>query len=205
MSQTARSRALREASAARDPIKQFARWYDAARAREKPLPNAAALATATRAARPSVRVVLLKDFDPEGFVFFTNYRSRKAKELAHNARASLLFYWRHLERQVRIDGRVVRVSARESNEYFATRPRGSQLGAWASPQSAVLSGRADLERRFAAAARRYPHEVPRPPNWGGYRLVPDVIEFWQGRADRLHDRLRYRRTRGGWRMDRLAP
>lgn len=205
MSQTARVDALREASAARDPFKQFAHWYDAARATEKPLPNAAALATATRAGRPSARVVLLKDFDAGGFVFFTNYRSRKAKELAHNARASLLFYWGRLERQVRIDGRVALVSARESDEYFATRPRGSQLGAWASPQSAVLPGRADLERRFAAADRRYPDKVPRPPHWGGYCLVPDRVEFWQGRADRLHDRLRYRRTRGGWRIERLAP
>jgi len=205
VSQTARVDALREASAARDPFKQFAHWYDAARATEKPLPNAAALATATRAGRPSARVVLLKDFDAGGFVFFTNYRSRKAKELAHNARASLLFYWGRLERQVRIDGRVALVSARESDEYFATRPRGSQLGAWASPQSAVLPGRADLERRFAAADRRYPDKVPRPPHWGGYCLVPDRVEFWQGRADRLHDRLRYRRTRGGWRIERLAP
>ena len=205
MTQTARVRALREASAARDPIKQFGQWYDTACAKEKPLPNAAALATATRAGRPSVRMVLLKDFDAGGFAFFTNYRSRKAKELAGNARASLLFHWGTLQRQVRIDGRVVRLSAQESSEYFATRPRGSQLGAWASPQSALLSGRADLEHRFAAAARRFPDEVPRPPNWGGYRLVPDVVEFWQGRADRLHDRLRYRRTPSGWRIERLAP
>lgn len=205
MSRPPRVRALREASASRSPFKQFAQWYDAARATEKPLPNAAALATATRAGRPSVRVVLLKDFDSDGFVFFTNYRSRKAKELAHNARASLLFYWARLQRQVRIDGRVVLVSARESDAYFATRPRGSQLGAWASPQSAVLPDRSDLERRFAAAARRYPDQVPRPPHWGGYCLVPDVVEFWQGRADRLHDRLRYRRTRSRWRVDRLGP
>jgi pyridoxamine 5'-phosphate oxidase len=205
VNQPARVRALLEAGAARDPFRQFARWYDAARKVEKPLPHAATLATATRAGRPSLRMVLLKDFDPGGFVFFTNYRSRKAKELARNARASLLFYWGHFQRQVRIDGRVVLVSARESDEYFATRARGSQIGAWASPQSAVLPDRADLERRFAAAARRYADEVPRPPHWGGYCLVPDVIEFWQGRADRLHDRLRYRRTRGGWRMERLAP
>lgn len=205
MANAPRAAALSEARAARDPFKQFARWYDRARKVEKPLPHAAALATATRSGRPSLRMVLLKSFDAGGFVFFTNYRSRKARELAHNARASLMFYWGHLARQVRIEGRVVKVPAKHSDEYFSTRPRGSQVGAWASPQSAVLRGRADLERSFSAAARRYPDAVPRPPDWGGYRVVPEVIEFWQGRADRLHDRLRYRRTRGGWRIERLAP
>lgn len=198
--------ALNEANVEHDPIAQFAQWYDDARAVERPLPHAVALATATSGGRPSLRMVLLKDFDARGFVFFTNYRSRKGLELAKNARANLLFYWGSLERQVRIDGRVAKVSRRESDEYFRTRPRGSQLSAWASPQSAVLTGRADIERRFAAVAEKYPDEVPRPPQWGGYRLVPEAIEFWQGREDRLHDRLRYRRSRDGrWRIERLAP
>jgi pyridoxamine 5'-phosphate oxidase len=151
-------------------------------------------------------MVLLKGFDAHGFVFYTNYRSRKGRELARNPRATLLFYWGELERQVRIDGRVEKLMARESDEYFATRPRGSQLAAWASPQSAVEKGRGALERRFAALARKYPGAVPRPPHWGGYRLVPEAFEFWQGREDRLHDRILYRRVRGGrWRIERLAP
>ena len=198
--------ALNESNVEHDPVAQFAQWYDDARAVEKPLPHAMALATATPGGRPSLRMVLLKDFDARGFVFFSNYRSRKGRELAKNARASLLFYWGSLERQVRVDGRIAKVSRRESDDYFRTRPRGSQLSAWASPQSEVLAGRADIERRFAAAAEKYPDDIPRPPQWGGYRLVPEAIEFWQGREDRLHDRLRYHRTRDGrWRIERLAP
>ena len=198
--------ALSEANVQHDPIAQFAQWFDQARAVERPLPHAMALATATGAGRPSLRMVLLKGYDARGFVFFTNYRSRKGRELAKNARASLLCYWGGLERQVRIDGRIAKVSRRESDDYFRTRPRGSQLSAWASPQSDVLAGRADIERSFAAAASRYPDAVPRPPQWGGYRLVPEAIEFWQGREDRLHDRLRYRRKRNGrWHIERLAP
>jgi pyridoxamine 5'-phosphate oxidase len=165
-----------------------------------------ALATATLAGHPSLRMVLLKGFDVHGFVFYTNFRSRKGRELARNPRAALLFYWGDLERQVRIDGRVEKLMARESDEYFATRPRGSQLSAWASPQSTLVAGRGPLERRFAAFARKYPDAVPRPPQWGGYRLVPEAFEFWQGREDRLHDRILYRRVRGGrWRIERLAP
>jgi len=196
---------LTEKDAENDPIAQFARWYAEAQAAVKPLPDAVALATATPGGQPSLRMVLLKEFDAHGFVFYTNYRSRKGRELARNARASLLFYWGGLERQVRVDGQVARVMARESEGYFATRPRGSQLSAWASSQSAVVAGRAALERRFAAVTRKYPDAVPRPPHWGGYRLVPEAIEFWQGREDRLHDRIHYRRVRGGWRIERLAP
>lgn len=197
--------ALNEASVEHDAIAQFAQWYDEAAAVERPLPHAVALATATRSGAPSLRMVLLKGFDPHGFVFFTNYKSRKGRELGSNPRASLLFYWGTLERQVRIEGRIAKVSRRESDDYFITRPRGSQLSAWASPQSEVLADRADIELRYAAAAEKYPDEIRRPPYWGGYRLVPALIEFWQGREDRLHDRLRYRRARNGWRIERLAP
>jgi pyridoxamine 5'-phosphate oxidase len=189
-----------------NPITQFAQWYEQAQSTVKPLPHAAALATATSAGHPSVRMVLLKGYDAHGFVFYTNYRSRKGRELTRNARATLLFYWGELERQVRIEGRVARVTPRESDEYFATRPRGSQLAAWASSQSTRIGGRGALESRFASAARRYTEAVPRPQHWGGYRLAAEAIEFWQGRADRLHDRILYRRARGGrWTIERLAP
>jgi len=197
---------LTEKGVENDPLAQFARWYGEAQVTEKPLPDAVALATATPAGHPSLRMVLLKGFDAHGFVFYTNFRSRKGRELARNPRAALLFYWGEIGRQVRIDGRVEKLMARESDEYFATRPRGSQLSAWASPQSALVAGRGLLERRFAALARKYPDAVPRPPQWGGYRLVPEAFEFWQGREDRLHDRIHYRRVRGGrWRIERLAP
>jgi len=197
---------LTEIGVENDPVAQFAQWYERAQATVKPLPDAVALATATPAGHPSLRMVLLKGFDAHGFVFYTNFRSRKGRELARNPRAALLFYWGESGRQVRIDGRVEKLMARESDEYFATRPRGSQLAAWASPQSAVETSRGPLERRFAAFARKYPDAVPRPPHWGGYRLVPEAFEFWQGREDRLHDRILYRRVRGGrWRIERLAP
>jgi len=199
-------KSLEENSVESNPIAQFARWYEVALASVKPLPNSVALATSTPAGHPSLRMVLLKGFDAHGFVFYTNYRSRKGRDLARNARASLLFYWGGLERQVRVDGLAAKVPARESDEYFATRPRGSQLSAWASAQSETVAGRAAIERRFAAFERKYPGAVPRPPHWGGYRLVPDVIEFWQGREDRLHDRIVYRRgPRGRWIIERLAP
>jgi pyridoxamine 5'-phosphate oxidase len=198
--------ALDEQQVENDPVIQFTRWYEDACATVKPLPEACALATATGGGHPSLRMVLLKGFDAHGFVFYTNYASRKGRELARNARASLLFYWGALDRQVRVEGRAAKVTARESDEYFATRPRGSQLSAWASAQSARVAGRAALERRYAAAERRYPDAVPRPPHWGGYRLVPDVMEFWQSRRDRLHDRIVYRRAAGGrWKIERLAP
>ena len=197
---------LSENRVERDPVTQFAQWYERAQAAVKPLPDAVALATATRSGQPSLRVVLLKSFDAHGFVFYTNYRSRKGRELARNPHATLLFYWGELARQVRIEGRVERMMARESDAYFATRPRGSQLAAWASPQSAVITGRGPLQRRVSAFARKYPDGVPRPPHWGGYRLVPEAFEFWQGGEDRLHDRVLYRRSRGGrWRIELLAP
>jgi pyridoxamine 5'-phosphate oxidase len=197
---------LTESRVESDPVTQFAQWYERVQAAATPLSDAVALATATRSGHPSLRVVLLKGYDAHGFVFYTNYRSRKGRELARNPRATLLFYWGELARQVRIEGRVEKLMARESDAYFATRPRGSQLAAWASPQSAVIAGRAALERRVAAFARKYPGGVPRPPHWGGYRLVPESFEFWQGGEDRLHDRILYRRVRGGrWRIERLAP
>jgi pyridoxamine 5'-phosphate oxidase len=203
---SANNQSLDETSVAHDPIAQFGEWYERALAVEKPLPHAVALATATRGGYPSARMVLLKGFDARGFVFFTNYRSRKGQELARNGRATLLFYWGSLERQVRIDGRVTKVARRESDDYFATRPRGSQLSAWASPQSESIRDRGTIEQCMSELARRYPDQVPRPAHWGGYRLTPEVIEFWQGREDRLHDRILYRRTRGGrWKIERLAP
>lgn len=190
-----------------DPVEQFRLWYDAGLRGPLPLPNAMTLATATPEGRPSARVVLLKGFDAAGFVFFTNYDSRKGRELAANPSAALVFYWPYLDRQVRVEGRCVRVGDAESDDYFRTRPRGSQLSAWASPQSDVVADRSALERVAAEVARRYADgAIPRPPNWGGFRLVPEEFEFWLNRPDRLHDRLRYRRAgHATWRVDRLAP
>lgn len=191
---------------AADPLKQFEQWFHAASAAGLHLPNAMALATADAQGRPSARAVLLKGFDAAGFLFFTNYSSRKGRELAANPHACLLFSWEELERQVRIEGRIEKVSEAESDEYFATRPLGSRLGAWASPQSEVVPDRAALEGRFAEAQQRFGDIVPRPPQWGGYRVVSEAIEFWQGRENRLHDRIRYRRnTDSTWTIERLAP
>jgi pyridoxamine 5'-phosphate oxidase len=197
---------LRESEADPNPMEQFRGWFGEALAADLHEPNAMTLATATPDGRPSARVVLLKGFDERGFVFYTNYEGRKSRELEANPRAALLFYWGELERQVRVEGRVWRVPDRESDAYFAGRPRGSQLGAWASEQSRPVRDRGALERRLRELEGEYEgREVPRPAFWGGYRVVPETMEFWQGRENRLHDRLRYRRAEGGWKIERLQP
>jgi pyridoxamine 5'-phosphate oxidase len=189
-----------------DPLVQFHKWFDDARRAELPEPNAMTLATATPAGVPSARMVLLKAADERGFTFFTDYRSRKGQELEANPHAALVFFWGELERQVRITGTVSRVSREETEAYFRTRPRESRLGAWTSHQSKVLAGRETLEARLREMAARHPgDEVPTPPYWGGYLLKPDALEFWQGRESRLHDRVRYQREAGSWRIERLSP
>lgn len=189
-----------------NPIEQFRVWFEEAIAADLHEPNAMTVATATPEGAPSVRVVLLKSFDESGFVFHTNYEGRKGRELEGNPRCALLFYWGELERQVRIEGRAGRVSPEESDAYFRSRPRGGHLGAWASRQSQPIQSRADLETQVREVEARYEgREVPRPPFWGGYRVAPEVVEFWQGRENRLHDRLVYRRARDGWEVARLQP
>lgn len=190
-----------------DPIKQFEIWLTEALEAKIPLAEAMTLATAAPDGRPSARMVLLKQVDQGGFVFFTNYRSAKARELDANPNAALVFYWNQLERQVRVEGSVVRVSAEESRDYFRTRPRESQIGAWASNQSEAISGRDVLEQRARELDDFYfDREIECPEHWGGYRVVPDRIEFWKGRVGRLHDRILYRRdSAGGWTITRLAP
>jgi len=189
-----------------DPLRQFVAWFDEARAAGVVYPETMTLATAGADGSPSARMVLLKGTDDRGFVFFTNTGSRKGAELAENPRAALVLYWRELGRQVRVEGRVEAVEPHESAAYFGTRPRASRLSAWASPQSEPVEGRADLDRRFAQAAARFPgDDVPLPPHWGGYRVVPETIELWEHRDSRLHDRVLYRRVSTGWRRERLAP
>jgi pyridoxamine 5'-phosphate oxidase len=198
---------LEESDAAPDPIEQFRGWFDDALAAGLHEPNAMTLATATPEGRPSARTVLIKGFDERGFVFYTNYEGRKARELEANPHCALVFYWGELERQVRVEGRAGRVSEEESDAYFTSRPRGSRLGAWASEQSRPVEDRGTLERRLRELEREYEgREVPRPPFWGGYRVEPETVEFWQGRENRLHDRLLYRRSGdGGWKRKRLQP
>jgi pyridoxamine 5'-phosphate oxidase len=198
---------LSEEDLAADPVEQFQLWLDQAMAAEPQDFTATTLATADRGGRPSARIVLLKGFDERGFVFYTNYESDKARELAVNPRAALLFYWAVLDRQVRVEGTVEKTSREESAAYFESRPRGSRLGAWASPQSRPVAGRQEIERLLEDVAGRFAEgDVPLPDFWGGYRVRHETVEFWQGRPSRLHDRLRYaRQAEGGWRIERLAP
>ncbi|MDH4150099.1 MAG: pyridoxamine 5'-phosphate oxidase [Betaproteobacteria bacterium] len=200
-----RGESLNESDLAADPFRQFQHWFDEALRAELHTPNAMTLATVGTDSTPSARIVLLKGIDADGFVFYTNYRSRKGLELAANPRAALVFHWSDLEREVRIEGTVDKISAAESDEYFASRPLPSRHAAIASPQSEVVDSRAELEQKFATAIEHHGDAPRRPPHWGGYRLQPVAVEFWQGRPNRLHDRLLYTRDSGRWSIRRLAP
>ena len=197
--------ALREEDLAPEPITLFLRWFEEARKAGVTEPNAMALATVTSDGHPANRIVLLKEADERGFAFYTNLQSRKSRELASTERAALVFWWEPLQRQVRVEGAVEGVPPGEADAYFASRPRPSQLGAWASPQSQPLDSREVLDERLAEAERQFDEAVPRPPFWGGWRVVPEAVEFWQGRPSRLHDRFRYTREGDGWTVSRLAP
>jgi pyridoxamine 5'-phosphate oxidase len=198
---------LDEADVRPDPIEQFGAWFDEARAANVPEPNAMSLATVDAGGRPSARIVLLKDFDPRGFTFHTNYHSRKGRELKANPRAALCFFWQPLERQVRVEGTVERIDVADSEAYFRSRPRLAQIGAWVSQQSAPIASRADLERLNDQLTKQFEGgDVPRPEHWGGFRLMPDAVEFWQGRPSRLHDRILYtRQPDSTWTRQRLSP
>ncbi|NJL00584.1 MAG: pyridoxamine 5'-phosphate oxidase [Spirulinaceae cyanobacterium SM2_1_0] len=198
---------LSEAEADTEPLPQFQRWLEAAIAAQVPEPNAMTLATATPEGRVTARIVLLKGLDERGLVFYTNYNSRKAAQLSANPYGALVFWWSELERQVRFEGPITPIAAAESDAYFQSRPLGSRLGAWASPQSQAIADRTVLEQRLQALEAKYAEgQVPRPPHWGGFRLQPETVEFWQGRPNRLHDRLAYtRQADGSWQRQRLAP
>lgn len=198
---------LSETDADRNPFKQFQVWFDQALAAQLPEPNAMTVATVTKSGKPRARIVLLKNFDERGFVFYTNYHSHKGQELADNPQAAIAFWWAELERQVRIEGRVLKVSDRESDEYFHSRPFNSRLGAWASEQSQVIESREVLEQSLQDLKTKYENQdIPRPPHWGGFRVIPTAIEFWQGRPSRLHDRLLYSLLDdGSWQIERLSP
>ena len=197
---------LSESDVSTDPMEQFRVWFQEALDRGLPEPNAMTLSTATPEGRPSARIVLLKGFDERGFAFFTNYRSRKGRELTANPFAALLFFYPSLERQIRVEGRIELLSSEESDTYYLSRPIGSRLGAWASNQSEVVADRSTLDHRLSELEKRALSEsFPRPPHWGGFRVVPEVFEFWQGRHNRMHDRLRYRSTASAWVIERLEP
>jgi len=197
---------LDEKDVDKNPFEQFHKWFKEAIASEIPEVNAMALATASKQGRPSVRTVLLKQYDDKGFVFFTNYSSAKAKNISENPQAALLFFWEPLERQIKIVGSAEKISPAESYEYFRTRPIDSQLGAWASQQSSEISARALLEKAFGEMMEKFKNgQIPLPPFWGGYRVIPDEFEFWQGRPNRLHDRVSYKKQNGGWKISRLSP
>ena len=198
--------ALDEQHIASDPFDQFTKWWHDVLNSEIVEPNAMTLATSTIAAMPSARIVLLKGYDERGFVFFTNYKSNKGNELGENPNAALLFFWKEIERQVRVEGVVKKIAAEESDEYFLSRPEGSRIGAWASPQSQVIDNRSVLEANAERYAQEFKNSIPRPPHWGGYRVMPWRFEFWQGRINRLHDRIQYTKIAdGSWKVDRLAP